>query len=125
MTGKTPAPVAIVLPFIADAVINECLDLESEGRDSDARTLAAMAVAHDPEFDQKLLKMRAAVGQLRGLPPAPNVVPQVLAEVDYLRPFLSPRRRRQLSATRVAVAAGIVMTLSLMALLQRMYPEVT
>jgi hypothetical protein len=48
---------------------------------------------------------------------------EILTEVDYLRPFLSPRRQRQISATRVAVAAAAVITLSFMGIMQQMRPQ--
>ncbi len=111
--------------FDIEAAINECLDLEAAGRPDELRVLMLKARAIDPEFDAKLLKTRAAVGQLRGMPEAPNVAPQVLTEVNYLRPFLSPRRRRQVSATRVAVAAAAVLTLTFMGVMHRMYPQAT
>jgi hypothetical protein len=109
--------------FDADAAINECLDLEASGRPDELRDLLARARAEDPSFDAKLLQTRAVIGQLRRSPLAPDVSREILTEVDYLRPFLSPRRRRQVSATRVAVAAAAVITLSFMGIMQRMYPH--
>jgi hypothetical protein len=111
--------------FDADLAINECMDLEVGGRPDELRELIRKSVAQDPDFENKLLKARAVVGQLRGMPQTPNMAPEILAEVDYLRPFLSPRKRRQVSATRVAVAAAAVITLSFMAVMQRMYPKET
>jgi hypothetical protein len=120
MNDRTPNPA-----FDSDLAINECMDLESAGRPDELRELIRKSVAQDPEFENKLLKARAVVGQLRGMPQTPNMAPEILAEVDYLRPFLSPRKRRQVSATRVAVAAAAVITLSFMAIMQRMYPKET
>jgi len=120
MTQRPIQPESI---FDVDAAINECLDLEAAGRPDELRDLLAKARAEDSAFDAKLLQTRAAVGPLRRPPLAPDVSREVLTEVDYLRPFLSPRRRRQVSSTRVAVAAAAVITLSFMGLMQRLTPH--
>jgi hypothetical protein len=108
-----------------DEIINECLDLEAEGRDLEALALIRRGVAEHPGFGSRLAATRGAVAKLRQPVFVPESREKVLDEVDYLRPFLSPKRRRQLSASRVAVAAGVVMTLSVMGILQRYYPEAT
>jgi hypothetical protein len=109
--------------FNVDEIINECLDLENGGRPDDLRDLIRRSSAVDPEFETKLQKARGMMGRLHKLPATPDMTSDVLVEVDYLRPFLSPRKLRQVSATRVAVAAAAVITLSFVAFFQRMYPH--
>ncbi len=115
---KNSAPV-----FDVDSAINECLDLEAGGRPDELRALIRRATTLDPAFEAKLLKARAVLGQLGTTPNGPDLTPEILTEVDYLRPFLSPRRRRQVSATRVAIAAAAVITLSFVMVMEHLYPQ--
>jgi hypothetical protein len=118
MSTRQPGPA-----FDTDAAINECLDLEAAGRPDELREAVLKGIAKDAEFEDKLQKARAVLGSLHEFPDAPNQAQAILTEVDYLRPFMAPRRRRPMSATRVAIAAAAVITLSFTAILQRMYPQ--
>ncbi|HYE60449.1 MAG TPA: hypothetical protein VD997_00510 [Phycisphaerales bacterium] len=108
-----------------ESLVNEVIDAEAEGDDARALELIRKGAAQHPGFGARLAATRAAVKSLRQPVFVPDQRVEVLTEVDYLRPFLSPRVRKQISATRVAIAAGIVMTASLLMTLQYMYPQVT
>jgi hypothetical protein len=106
-----------------EALVNEVIDAESEGNDALALTLMRKGVAEYPGFGAKLAATRAAIKSLGQPVPGRDQRTEVLVEVDYVRPFLSPRVRKQISASRVAVAAGVVLTASLLTILQYMYPQ--
>jgi len=108
-----------------EALVNEVIDAEAAGENALALTLIRKGVAEYPGFGARLASTRAAVKSLRQPVFVPDQRTEVLVEVDYLRPFLSPRVRKQLSASRVAIAAGLVLTASVLTILQYVYPGIT
>lgn len=130
---KSPLPQhpAFSLPEIedsVDALVNEVIDAEGEGRSAEALAAIRRGRRH-PGFGVRLAAMRATMRTV-----APSEAPlcdrederaqrhDVLAEVNMYRPFLSRRLRRQVSASRLAVAAAFVVTSSLVMLAQWAYP---
>jgi|GEM_PF-2299692 len=108
-----------------ETLVNEVIDAECEGNDALALSLMRRGVAEFPGFGARLAATRAAVKSLRSPVFVPDQRAAVLSEADFVRPFLSPRIRQQISASRVALAAGIVLTASLLTTLQYMYPAAT
>jgi len=129
MTDPTQLPVT-PKPFLldggqaADAVVNQCLDLEAAGEFDQAQTLLRRAAAVRPEVLARYRQTKAVLAGLK-TPYTPDLAPFIMAETDSRRPFIPHRIRRQISGIRVAVAAGVLVTCSLMALLQRTFPEQT
>jgi hypothetical protein len=107
-----------------EELVNEVIDAESQGQDARALELIRKGVAEHPGFGARLAATRAAVRSLRQPVFVPDQRGAVLTETDFVRPFLSPRVRRQLSASRIAIAAGVVLTASLLTTLKYVYPEV-
>jgi hypothetical protein len=108
-----------------ETLVNEVIDAECQGEDARALELMRRGVAEHPGFGARLAATRAAIRSLRSPVFVPDQRAEVLAEADFVRPFLSPRIRKQISASRVALAAGVVLTASLLTTLQYLYPEVT
>jgi hypothetical protein len=106
-----------------DALVNEVLDAESEGRNAQSLMLIRKGVTEYPGFGARLAATRAAIKGLRSPVFVPDQRTEVLVEVNTLRPFLSRHERRQISASRLAIAAAVVLAASLMAILQRSYPQ--
>lgn len=106
-----------------EALVNEVIDAESAGRDALALTLVRRGVAEFPGFGARLAATRAAVKGLRSPVFVPDQRGEVLVEVHTLRPFLTRRDRRQLSISRLAIAAGVVITATVLTVLQRTYPQ--
>ena len=106
-----------------ESLVNEVIDLESQGDHAGALDLIRKGTADCPGFGARLAATRAAVKRLRQPVFVPDHQAQVLNEVDDVRPFISPSARRQVSAYRVAIAASLVLTLSVLALLEWRYPN--
>lgn len=99
-----------------DRMVHEVLDAEARGDQAAARAWFRAAVAVDPAAAQRLRELRRVLTQARKAPPAPDLSAAILASVDAQQPFVTGRRRRQISATRIAVAASFVVTGALIGL---------
>jgi hypothetical protein len=105
-----------------ESLVNEVIDAESSGREALALTLIRRGVAEFPGFGARLASMRAALKGLRSPVFVPDQRTEVLTEVHTLRPFLTRRERRRVSASRLAIAAGVVLTATVLTVLQGTYP---
>ncbi len=105
-----------------ESLVNEVIDAESAGREALALTLIRRGVAEFPGFGARLASTRAALKGLRSPVFVPDQRAEVLVEVHTLRPFLSKVERRRVSASRLAIAAGVVLTATVLTLFQGSYP---
>lgn len=106
-----------------DRLINRVLDLESEGALHDSRKLARQAGKSIPGFERRLDQTRDAVGELQVLPGAPDLSDAILDRVGQQAPFVTPRRRRRISAFRLAATAGALAAFAMYAIVQRVAPD--
>ncbi len=118
---------AFSLPPMEDSVdrlVNEVMDAEAEGRPAAALELVRTATRSHPGFGARLAATRAAVRSMRhSIPASPDHRSHVHMGVDVLRPYVSPRHRRQISMSRAVIAAGVVFTGSLVAVVHWAWPQ--
>jgi|GEM_PF-2318715 len=105
-----------------DGLANRVLDLEAEGRLREAADLIRTVAAREPRFVRRVADLRGVVGELGAGIVVPDATRGVLARVAAERPFTLRRRRLRVSGVRVALAAGVLVTLSLAMFLERTRP---
>lgn len=100
--------------------LDAVLDGDQDRRSPEFRA----AFVRDRGFRNRVHAMDAIIGQLKRGPKPPDLASSILDAVDARKPFLTPRRRRAVSASRVAVAASLLALLGGFAVLDRMNPGV-
>ena len=112
------------LRFEADVLINRILDAEAEGEVLDVRDLVRDGEASSEGFRARLDATRASVGELALLPQGPDLTAKILARVEASeRPFVVRPQRARARRGRLLAACGALAVLSLVAVVQRLYPD--
>jgi len=112
------------LKFDADVLINRILDAEAEGEVLDVRDLVRDGEASSKGFRARLDATRASVGKLALLPQGPDLTAKILARVEASeRPFVVRPQRARARRGRLLAACGALAVLSLVAVVQRLYPD--
>ncbi len=75
-------------------------------------------------FREELVEMEGIVESLKRSPKTPDLCGSILDAVNERRPFVAPQGRRWISAWRMSAAAGLLLALGGVAVMQRMKPEV-
>lgn len=120
-SGRVEAAEAEIAPV--DRLVNETIDLEAQEMYKEAAQLVALATERHPEFLTRLRETRAALAGLRVGLRTPDLSEFVLAETHTYRPFLGSGMRRRVNATRVAVVCAALALISMVAVMQRVYPH--
>ncbi len=117
--GGAPAPM-----LGADSLINRILDAEAEGEVLEVRELVRSGEAADAAFRARLDATRTAVGELSLLPRGPDLTARILARVEASdRPFVVRPERVRARRGRMLAACGALAVLSLVAGVQRLWPD--
>ena len=112
------------LRFNADVLINRILDAEAEGEVLDVRDLMRDGQASGEGFRARLDATRAALGELSLMPQCPDMTARILARVEASdRPFVVRPERARARRGRMLAACGALAVLSLVAGVQRLFPD--
>jgi len=101
---------------IPDHLIDAFLDGDLDDRTS--RSLRN-ALRKDLDACERVARTRRMIDELRSAPDAPDLSGSILSEVNRRRRFMTPGWRRFVSVGRLAVAAGIVLFVGMVAIAQR------
>lgn len=105
-----------------DRLVNAVLDAESQGDLRRAKQLRATG-ATMPEFAAAIQAAREAASSMAVLPESPDFGPSVLLELERRGVVRSRRRKKQVSAGRIALAAGALGAFAVAMIVQRVSPS--
>ncbi|MBS0197106.1 MAG: hypothetical protein JSR77_10135 [Planctomycetes bacterium] len=92
----------------SDGIVNECLNLESEGELHEAMARLRAAAKTDPAIAERFNRTRRVLTLLEDAPIGPDLTHRVLSSVDERRPFLPRHRRRPFPASRIVAMSGVL-----------------